>query len=116
MPHAQSTASAPVTRGDDEGRGEPALGQRWNVSAAVATPSGWDIWRMPIASPRRCTGNQPITTRPLAAFVLADAAPRTRGAHRERVSVAARCGGREREHGGEDEPAGDDLPFAVPGR
>ena len=32
--------------------------------AATATPAGWDIWRIPIASPRLRGGNQPTTTRP----------------------------------------------------
>ena len=42
------------------------------------------ICRMPIASPRRRGGNQPTTTRPLAASVLAAAsAGRGRGAQRE---------------------------------
>ena len=43
--------------------------------AAIPTPIGWAIWRTPIASPRRCGGNQPTTTRPLAALVQAEAAP-----------------------------------------
>ena len=41
------------------------------VSAATATPRGTDICLMPMASPRRCGGNQPTTTRPLALFALA---------------------------------------------
>ena len=43
--------------------------------AATPTPTGCAICRTPIASPRRCGGNQPTTTRPLAALVQAAAAP-----------------------------------------
>ena len=43
--------------------------------AAIPTPTGCAIWRTPMASPRRCGGNQPTTTRPLAALVHAEAAP-----------------------------------------
>ena len=43
--------------------------------AATPTPTGCAICRMPIARPRRSGGNQPTTTRPLAALVLAAAAP-----------------------------------------
>ena len=52
------------------------------LTAAIPTPTGWAICRMPIASPRRSGGNQPTTTRPLAALVLAALAP-------ARKSVAA---------------------------
>ena len=45
------------------------------VTAASATPSGCDICRMPMARPRRDRGNQPTTTLPLAALVLAAAIP-----------------------------------------
>ena len=59
------------------------------VSAATATPSGWHICRMPIASPRRSFGNQPITTRPLAALGLAAAIPPSRkSAPRRDVALA----------------------------
>ena len=52
---------------------------RGTATAAIATPSGCHICRMPIANPRRSGGNQPITTRPLAALVEAAAIPvRTR--------------------------------------
>src|SRR6478609_8150457 len=44
-------------------------------TAAMPTPIGWAICRTPMARPRRSGGNQPTTTRPLAAFVLAAAAP-----------------------------------------
>src|SRR5882757_4464287 len=46
-----------------------------SVNAAMATPSGWAVCRAPIARPRSSTANQPITTRPLAAFTEAPAAP-----------------------------------------
>ena len=45
------------------------------VSAASATPSGWAVCRSPMARPRSFSGNQPSTTRPLAAFTDAPAAP-----------------------------------------
>ena len=48
------------------------------VAAATATPSGWAIWRMPIASPRRWAGNQPTTMRPLADPVQAANMPTTK--------------------------------------
>ena len=52
---------------------------RWAMLAMViaptATPKGWAICLIPMASPLRCAGNQPITTRPLAALVLAPKAP-----------------------------------------
>ncbi len=44
-------------------------------TAAVATPRGCAIWRIPIAVPRRCTGNHPMTRRPLAALALPAAMP-----------------------------------------
>src|SRR5206468_8349660 len=46
-----------------------------NPSAATPTPSGWAVWRIPIATPRSDFANQPITTRPLAAFTDAVQAP-----------------------------------------
>lgn len=51
------------------------------VTAASVTPSGCDICRMPIASPRRSFGNHPTTTRPLAAFVEALVMPPARNAN-----------------------------------
>ena len=45
------------------------------VAAAMPTPTGWDVCRMPMASPRSRALNQPSTTRPLAAFTDAEAAP-----------------------------------------
>ena len=57
--------------------------------AATAAPSGCDIWRMPIARPRRSAGNQPTTTRPLAAFADAEAAPARRRNTASHVSEGA---------------------------
>src|SRR5262245_10649286 len=45
------------------------------VAAAIPTPMGWAVCRIPIASPRSRALNQPSTTRPLAAFTDAAAAP-----------------------------------------
>src|SRR5699024_5482115 len=45
------------------------------VTAAMLVPRGWDICRMPMARPRRRRGNHPMTTRPLAEFTEAAAAP-----------------------------------------
>ena len=63
------------------------------VRAAMATPRGTDICLIPMANPRRCGGNQPTTTRPLALFALAAAIPpsRSRIASRgmEEVNTAA---------------------------
>lgn len=56
----------------------PEAARSGTLIAAIATPSGWHIWRMPIASPRRSLANQPMTTRPLAALGLAAAMPPTR--------------------------------------
>ena len=41
----------------------------------MPTPSGCAVCRTPIATPRSCAANQPITTRPLAALTDAPAAP-----------------------------------------
>ena len=45
------------------------------VMAATAAPTGCDICRIPIASPRRRGGNHPTTRRPLAEFPEAVADP-----------------------------------------
>ena len=47
------------------------------VMAATADPAGCDIWRTPMASPRRCAGNQLTTSRPLAELPEAVKAPVT---------------------------------------
>ena len=45
------------------------------VTAATLVPRGCDICLMPMARPRRWRGNHPMTTRPLAEFTEAAAAP-----------------------------------------
>ncbi|OBG33781.1 hypothetical protein A5672_23745 [Mycobacterium alsense] len=45
------------------------------TNAPIAIPSGWAVWRMPIASPRCRGGNHPDTSRPPAALQLAAAMP-----------------------------------------
>ncbi len=74
---AHSTASAAVSTSERMNVADTPLSCAivGTVRAARVTPSGWHIWRIPIASPRRSFGNQPTTTLPLAALVLADAAP-----------------------------------------
>lgn len=44
-------------------------------SAATPIPSGVEVCRMPIARPRSPAPNQPITSRPLAEYTEAPAAP-----------------------------------------
>lgn len=67
----------------------PAAAMGGTVRAASAVPRGWDICRMPIASPRRCRGNQPMTTRPLAEFTEAAAAPEAAMATVSRIGEPA---------------------------
>ena len=55
------------------GTAAPACGPKCapsggRVSAAIATPSGWAVWRTPIARPRSLSENQPMIIRPLAAL------------------------------------------------
>ena len=45
------------------------------TSAPKPTPSGWAVWRIPIARPRCSAGNHPTTSRPLAELLLAAAIP-----------------------------------------
>ena len=45
------------------------------LTAATATPSGWALCRMPIASPRCDAANQPRMSRPLAAYTEPPEAP-----------------------------------------
>src|SRR3954466_5914884 len=80
MATAHSTADTPHrTAGTTRAAAIPPDAARTGtLTAAIATPSGWHICRMPMASPRRSFGNQPMTTRPLAALGLADAIPPTR--------------------------------------
>jgi hypothetical protein len=53
----------------------PCAASEGRVTAATATPSGWALCRMPIASPRCDAANQPRMSRPLAAYTEAPAAP-----------------------------------------
>ena len=77
MPAAQAAARTAVSApASSSGAQMPSpLASGGTASAATATPSGCEICLMPIARPRRERGNQPITTRPDAALVLAAAAP-----------------------------------------
>ena len=59
------------------------------VAAAMPMPSGVEVCRIPMASPRRCGGNHPITTRPLAALVLVEAAPARKRARPRRTGPPA---------------------------
>ncbi len=45
------------------------------TKAPKAIPSGWAVWRIPIAKPRLFGGNQPDTSRPPALLQLAAAMP-----------------------------------------
>ena len=73
QPPARTAITAPAIRRGAAIPACPASGG--TMRAAAATPRGVDICLMPIARPRRERGNQPITTRPEAALVLAAAAP-----------------------------------------
>src|SRR6218665_2373961 len=82
-PTAHTTANTPTmpaatTSGEPPPPGAASGG---TTSAATATPSGTDICLIPIANPRRFRGNQPTTTRPLAAFADAAAAPVNTSTH-----------------------------------
>ncbi|BBZ14650.1 hypothetical protein MBRA_48450 [Mycobacterium branderi] len=59
----------------------PATGPRSASSgitkAPKAIPTGCAVWRIPIARPRWCGGNQPDTSRPPAVLQLAAAMPPT---------------------------------------
>ena len=70
---AETTA---IARGTENAADRPyACASSGIVMAATAAPTGCDICRIPMASPRRCGGNHPTTSRPLAEFPEAVAAP-----------------------------------------
>ena len=60
----------------------PASAARGRSAAAIAPPSGVDMWRRPSASPRWERPNQDTTARPLAALALEPKARPARGRRR----------------------------------
>ena len=102
---AGSRASSPIrsatTRQASAGTARAApTPWRWAsggiTSAAAATPSGWPICRTPMATPRWCAPNQPITSRPLAALTEAPAAPMRANTTAPGCRFACRGGSRAR--------------------
>ncbi|OBG73676.1 hypothetical protein A5714_19010 [Mycobacterium sp. E2462] len=66
-PHANATNCSPAPASCSASSGM--------TNAPNAIPSGWAVWRIPIARPRRSGGNHADTSRPPAVLQLAAAMP-----------------------------------------